>query len=317
MNIKRTRRTVLLTAFSIIFATICMGSTPLRADEFGKADYEIDSSRDTRYYIQKEIVDPHVVQRTPIFDDTTFLQLKDSDQLVKGKRWIRPSFGKGVRDAKLEVEKNESYFLSAAGKYYYLGPVYENEDKLILREGYLSLLFDWEVTIANAQVIHKIEQVRSVEPIVSERFEELKSALHKGFPESAYKDGEVKIEAPRLDGEGKARRAIFQGITFNAYQNKIMKYQFEVGNETYIERRINLITGPRPVSRSEFQDPGPQQVFPPGAKVSNQPYIGPKILPAKAAKARAAYNRALDFHEIVNRFLVQPHEVYQSRANDE
>ena len=290
MSTKRTHRTVLFPALSIVLAAISLRSTPLHAADAQRAAPVFDGREILKTYIEEKVGEPNEIKRTPLFDNLPFLKLKTGDKLIKAKRWMRG--GKGVKP---HFDEDESYFLLSNGKYHPMqSGVKEQGKKLILELGLYSLLFDWEVTLANATRLHK-----NYNPSLTlKSFPNLKNALRKDFSQTLRDVGKVQISAPHLEGASKTRRAIFQGLGFDEYRNTVYKYHCEIGNDTYVEYRKNLIVGPRRVEREEFEGLHGGYINGP------MPY---KPDPKIAAKARAEFKRMEKFQAIVNKFLVKPH----------
>jgi len=290
MNMKRIRRTVLFAAFSIILAAISLCSTPLRADEFTKTDEIFDAHKILFSEAQKKVGKPRAITRTPVFNNAPFLQLKPGSKIIKGKKWMDSS--KNPKD--YHFEEKESYFLLTNNKYYFLGWIRENSDKLFLSYGSYSLLFDWDFSLANATILQQLDEREFGEKISVESFANLKKDLQKEFPESVRDAGKAIVETPYLKGGGKARRAIFQGLGFDRYRNTISKYQLEIGNETYIFKIKKLIVGPQRAGITDKIKPNFDAV--------------PKVkrTPQQVAKERALQERIMKFQAIVNSFLIQP-----------
>lgn len=270
---------------------------PAFCDEINRQSASVFDGRDyVKYAIQEKVAEPHEVHRTPLFEDLPFLKLKAGDQLIKARRWR--DFHKGV---KADFEKTESYFLLSGGKYYRLD-ARERNGKLDLISHNYSLLFDWEVTLANAKLLEQV----SGEAITPKSLEDLKVELRKEFPESLREAGEIKIEAPHLEGEGKLRRAIFEGLSFERSDDTISKYRFEVGNETYQVYLKKLIIGPRIVEPEEFGEPEHNDF--PNITTANRRFVITPT-PEEALKKRAEFVRMQKFQAIVNKFLVRPRVV--------
>ena len=266
----------------------------MHAEEFGKAGVTLDSSKRNRYVIEDKVSDPHIVQRAPIFDNAPFLKLRKGDKLVRAKGW-----SKGGKGEKPQVNEFESYFLLNGGKYYRLdwGGVQRNK-KPVLLSADQSLLFDWDVSLANAKLLVKIDKNQFGESIIAKKFVNLKNALRKDFPNTLRDVGFVKINAPRLQGKGKTRRVIFQGLNFSRFTKTVFQYQLEVGNGIQIYYSKKLIVGPRRVLPEEFE------AYKGNGYPNDRGSYTPD--PARAAKARAAFNRMEKFRAIVNKFLAQP-----------
>ena len=258
--------------------------------EIGQSVSDFDGRDSVKRSIQEKVAEPQKVQRTPLFDNLPFLKLKAGDQLIKARAWRKMSKGR-----KAAFDAKESYFLLSEEKYYGL-ETNEWEGKLQLRSDYYSLLFDWDVTLANATML----QPDSDEAITPESFQKLKGALRENFPESLRDTKEIKIESPRLEGEGKSRRAIFQGLGFNRFKNTIFEYRSEIGNETYVQYRKDLIVGPSRVERREFEGEESHGMNGRGAYHPD---------PQTAARKRAEFDRMQKFQAIVNKFLVTPRVV--------
>jgi len=285
----------------------CAWSTPVRAEEPGQAAPTFDGRQYVDLALEEKVGEPRVIERQPLFDNFPFLQLRAGDKLLKGKRWI--GFHKGGEGY---FSKNESYFLKSGDKYYKLevrepagrhfasGQVPEQvpaQPTPLSLSGHHSLLFDWEFNLANATKLFAQSTGGPNEAITLKSLADLKAALQKDFPETV-RDEEVQIDAPYIAGEGTKRRAIFQGLGFDRHRNTVFKFQFEIGNDTFIQYRKNLIVGPRRVERYEFEgDQG-------SSGINGRPPHTPN--PEAAAKARVAYDRMMAFQTLVNTFLVTP-----------
>lgn len=290
MNLKRNRRTVLFSLFLTVLAAVCSQPHSLRAEETGRAAPILDGRKYVKNFIQEKVGEPREIKRMPVFDNLPFLKLKTGDQLVKARRWMKSRKGSQPR-----FDENESYFILSDGQYHSLQwKVKEQGEKLVLESAYLSLLFDWDVSLANAKLLGD----DFGNPITLKSLAALKNTLRKDFPRTLRDVGEVKIAAPYLAGIGRSKRAVFQGLGFDLYENTIFKYQFDVGNETYIQYRKNLVVGPRRVDRDEFEG-----VESHGNANAPAPYTP---TPEAAAKAFFEYEQMKKFQAIVDKFLVKP-----------
>ena len=274
----------------MILATISLRSTPLHAEEFGQPDEIFDGREYVKNSIEEKVGEPREIKRVPLFDNLPFLKLRAGDQLVKAKRWIR-----GGKDGKPRFDDEESYFLQTNNKYYFLRPVRENSDKLLLIYGSDSVIFAWDFSLANATVLEQLDERAFGEKITVESFMNLQKDLQKEFPESLRASGKVTIETPHLEGNGNARRAIFQGLAFDRYRNTISKYQLEIGREAYIFKSKKLIVGPQ---RAGSESPRIKPYFNAVPKI--------KPTPEQVAKVRALEDHITKFQAIVNKVLVQP-----------
>lgn len=239
---------------------------------------------------EKTVGTPHEAQKTPVVDNAPCLRLKDGDKLVKGRRWFE--MGKGMKP---EFAGHDSYFLSSKGKFYDLGS-YNIGAKFNLSDPIYSLRFEWDLTLENAAQLYRISNDASLfsYALTTEQYRALRKELREIFPASLRADTGFALKKPRVEGDGTKKYAVFENLCLDADQNTIFHYRVLIGPNIYMIKRKPLISGPRRVSREEFEGRNGGGINGPG------PYYPDK---EAAAQARADYRKSQAFRHVVALFL--------------
>ena len=245
-----------------------------------------DASKWVTHRPEKFIGSPRPIRRTPLFSNAPFLRLKPGDELVRGRRWFPES------KERAHFARSDDLWLKSKGKYYYIGL---NPSDTRLSAPY-SVLFRWQVNLKAARRLHESSDLDIA--LAPQKYRAMRAALRKDFKVMLRDDSDLKIRAPRLEGTGKMKRAVFEGLAFDAFTNTVYRYQQIIGDGIFLEFRKTLVAGPTHVSRSDFETPKPWHTSP-GIQLNVPP---PSSDYERAAK-RASYIKLQAFRRVVAPFL--------------
>ena len=240
---------------------------------------------------EKVIGSPRRIRRTPLFTNAPFLRLKPGDTLVKGRRWME--FHKGEDP---HFTDHDYLWLKSKGKYYELA-IFPLHKKLDYAPR--SVMFRWNVNLASARRLHLLALSDDAVPLTLPKYRALRAALRKDFSSMLRDDSGLKIRAPRLEGTGKTKRAVFEGLAFAEYRNTVYHYRQIIGDGVFLEFRKTLVAGPRRVHRWDFDEKEAAYL----QQFGNGP--GPLTDQQRAAE-RAAYQKMQAFRRVVAPLLPPP-----------
>lgn len=237
--------------------------------------------------IERKVRDVVEVKRAPLFDNAPFLKLRKGDKLVKAKR--EPD-----HLGKPEPEPDFEYYLSSGGKFFQLW-TQEEDGKLLLSSAFYGasncLLFDWDLTMENANALRKLLPGEYTTPFSNEQFEAIRSSAMKEFSEAQPRfSTDSQTVEDRLISIPGLQFAEFQGLAFDHFRNSIYKYSIKIGPSVFTIHGQTLLQGPDRVERHEFE---------------RETYRGPnapaptKLDPEKAKIKRAEYDRMIRFQNLV------------------
>lgn len=249
-------------------------------------DYE--AQRGNMLGKSEKVASPHVIHKTPIFDNVPFFRLKKGDNLIKARYWWPEH--KGVAP---HFNDKEQYFLASEGKFYEIGN-YSVVSKLNLHDLSYSLLFDWDLNLRNAMRLSRIHlnSSRFDYPLTPKQYQDLRVALRKNFASYLLPTAPPGVRPPRIEGANSNKHAVFENLAFDIYSNTVFHYRVLISPKLYVIKRKALIKGPRVVARYEFEDRSGT------GNVINAPAYLPTDKATKA-KALAAYRKSMEFRKIV------------------
>lgn len=247
--------------------------------------------------MERQVKDVHELNRTPLFENAPFLRLRPGDRLVKAKEKIEPG---SMPPANPD---EELYFLHANGKYYQLW-AFEKNGELLLSAAFHAaeycLLFDWELTMPNAQALRQLLPLEYSSSLSEQQFEQISNSVIKEFPDAVSSvEGNSRLEQDRLISIPGHALAEFQGLADSHLFNCVYKYTLRIGPDVFLIVGETLLRGPNRVERREFEPP------PPGNFIVNQSPVS-KINPATAKIKRAEYKRMLRFQTLVEQVIKPP-----------
>ena len=237
----------------------------------------------------RKVTDIKQIDRSPLFNNAPFLRLKKDDTFVKARQWLEN--GKGVAP---DFAKEYSFFLCSEGQYYLIW-TRENDNQLILLSACDCLLFDWEVTIENAEALKNIYNQWKHEMTYKE-YKTISMAIEKEFPNVFPPDFNLgnasAFGPPKLVSISRNSHVVFQGIAYDDYSNYIYKYTLKIGPAIFLSLREKLAEGPKHIDRWEFEGSQPRPEIP----NSMPPFDVP---PEIAKKKKQEYDAMVRFQKLV------------------
>lgn len=242
----------------------------------------------------QKLTNIRVINRSPLFDNAPFLQLRKGDQFVKAA-WHY--------DVRCYSGYYSSYFLLSEGQYYPISG-YKTGSKLFLSYGgsFASLLlFDWKnVTVANARMVKNLQHKYIDNEMSGKQYAAVLKMVQKTFPQTTCRipRGHRHLQelSEKFVSAGKYSHMIFTGYAYeDAYANHIYKYTLTVGPYVFLETREKLIVGPRFVNSEEFLGRRPSK-FPNGPHSYTPP-------PHIAKLRKQEYDHMVKFRKAVMKII--------------
>ncbi|MFC5453629.1 hypothetical protein [Prosthecobacter fluviatilis] len=240
--------------------------------------------------MQRRVRDVIEVDRMPLFDNAPFLKLRKGDKLVKAKEEVH-QYDKPRPDP-----DRINYYLFSGGSYYQLWTE-EKDGKVLLSAPFYAadscLLFDWELTMANAKALRQLLPRSYARSLSIADFDAVAAVVRGRFPEVMEKtDGGVRPELheDRIRSIPGHAFAEFHGLAFDGFSNCFYQYSVKIGPEVCSIDERTLLQGPGHIERHEFERvmiDGPNGN--PGADVD----------PAVAKIKKAEYDKMLQFRKLV------------------
>lgn len=245
--------------------------------------------------MQRKVRDVVEVKRSPLFDNAPFLRLREMDQLVKAKEVHQE--GKPFANP-----ERISYYLLSGGTYYELW-VQEENGRLLLSPYFYGadacLLFDWDLTLANARSLRKILPTEFSESLTRNQYGTILSAVRKEFPEInvGWEEANPAWQPERMISIPGQTIVEFQGLGYELVENCIYKYWIRIGPSVFSITGVRILQGPKRVERSEFERERSDGPALPNANPSSD--VDPKTAKIK----KAEYDRMVKFRELVRNVI--------------